>query len=103
METCSKFFLDSGVKQVFISLGDQGLYYNDGINKKHIQANKIKVVNATGAGDAFIAAIVHCYYNGFDIDFSARFASAAAALALSHEATINPNMSVENVKKIMNN
>lgn len=101
LEVCSEYFLNLGVKRVFISLGDKGLYYNDSINKRYIPAHKINVANATGAGDAFVAALVYCYYNNFDIDYSARFAMAASVLALSHEDTINPNMSVENVKDII--
>jgi pseudouridine kinase len=100
-EACAEYFLNKGVKRVFISLGEKGLYYNDGINKSHIPAHKINVVNATGAGDAFMAALVYCYYNDFDMDYSARFAMSASVLTLSHENTINPNMSVENVNSLI--
>lgn len=100
-EACAEYFLNKGVKRVFISLGEEGLYYNDGISRSHIPAHKTSVVNATGAGDAFIAALVYSYYNDFDISYSARFAMAASVLALSHEDTINPNMSVENVNSLI--
>lgn len=103
LDSCAQYFLDKGVKRVFISLGEKGLYYNDGVNKRHIPAHKINVVNATGAGDAFMAALVYCFYKDFDIDYSARFAMAASVLALSHENTINPNMSVENISNLLNN
>lgn len=101
LDKCADFFLNKGVRRVFISLGEKGLYYNDGINKKYIPAHKISVVNATGAGDAFMAALVYCFCKNYDIDYSARFAMAASVLALSHEDTINPHMSVENIKKII--
>lgn len=101
LEACAEYFLNKGVKRVFISLGEEGLYYNDGGNKSHVPAHKINVVNATGAGDAFIAALVYCHYNDFDINYSARFAMSASVLALSHEDTINPNMSVENVNRLI--
>ncbi len=101
LEAVAEYFLYKGVKRVFISLGTDGIYYNDGNRKNHLPAYSINVVNSTGAGDAFLAALVYCYYNGFDIDYSAKFAMAASLLALSHEDTINPEMSVENVKKLM--
>lgn len=41
------------------------------------------------------------YLNNYDIDFTARFAMTASILALSHDNTINPNMSLENVNKKM--
>lgn len=93
----SSYFLDKGVKRVFITMGQYGVYYNDGFEKKHLKAPNIKVVNATGAGDAFTAALVLGYMNNFDIEYTARFAEAAAAIALSYEDTINPNISYENV------
>lgn len=100
-DACAEYFLTKGVKRVFITLGAEGLYYNDGMNKRHLPAEKISAINATGAGDAFMAALVYSHCNDFDIDYSARFAMAASALALSHEDTINPNMSVENVKSLI--
>ena len=101
LEACAKYFLHQGVKRVFITLGEDGTYYNDGIQHKHLPANHIHVVNATGAGDAFIAALVYSHYHNLNIDESARFAMAASALALSHENTINPAMSVEKVQQMM--
>ncbi|OPJ62406.1 PfkB family carbohydrate kinase [Clostridium oryzae] len=97
----SKYFLGQGVKRVFISLGDEGLFYNDGITQKHISNFKVNVINTTGAGDAFVAALSYCYCNDYDIDKTAVMAMAASVLALSHEDTINPSMSVENINKII--
>lgn len=102
LDACSDYFLNKGVKRVFISLGEEGLYYNDGTHKNYLPAHKIKVVNSTGAGDSFMGALVYCYLNNFDIDYSARFAMSASVLTLLHEDTINPHMSVENVKKLLN-
>jgi pseudouridine kinase len=101
LKRASSYFLDKGVKQVFISLGEQGVFYNDGLNCNLVKSPKIVVINATGAGDAFIAALAYSHYNEFDIDFSARFAMSASIIALSHENTINPNMSAYNVKNKM--
>lgn len=97
LKRASYYFLNKGVKRVFISLGEQGVYYDDGTDNRQIKAPKINVVNATGAGDAFIAALAYSHYSDFDIDYSTRFAIGASVLALSHEETINPNMSVENI------
>lgn len=101
LEDAAKILLYKGVKRVFISLGEDGVYYNDGVSSGHIKPPKIKVINATGAGDAFVAGLVYGYINEFDTDLSARFAMAASILALSHENTINPNMSIENINKKM--
>ncbi|MGF7058853.1 PfkB family carbohydrate kinase [Brassicibacter mesophilus] len=89
----SDFLLNKGVERVFISLGKEGVYYSDGCNSNLIKTPEIKVINATGAGDAFIAALVYSYINDYDIEYAARYSMAASVLALSHENTINPNIS----------
>lgn len=98
LQKSAYYFLNKGVKRVFITLGSEGIYYNDGYNEEHITSPTIEVVNATGAGDAFMAALAYCHFKNFNIDYSARFALAASILALSHKNTINPNMSVNNIK-----
>lgn len=47
-------FIDQGVKRVFITLGEEGVYYFDSQNEMHLKSPKIKTINATGAGDAFL-------------------------------------------------
>ena len=59
------------------------------------------MVNATGAGDAFTAALIYSYVNGFDIDKTIDYALSAGVAAVSHERTINPNMSVSLLEKIL--
>lgn len=97
----AEFLLKKGVKNVFITLGGEGVFYHDGNRHGRIRPPKIKVVNATGAGDAFVAALVYGRMNGFGTEHTGRFATAASALALSHENTINPNISVENINNKM--
>ena len=97
----SEYFLKKGVQRVFITLGEDGVFFNDGKIHKLIPGPKVKVINATGAGDAFIAALACCYFHSFDIEESVRFSMAAAVLALSHAETINPNISKENINQKM--
>ncbi len=99
LKNAANYFLEKGVKRVFISLGEDGMYYDDGVNSNHIRSHKINVVNATGAGDACLAALAYSHFNKFDIELSARFSMSASILALSHENTINPNISIENINK----
>lgn len=97
----SEYFLEQGVKKVFISLGKDGVFYNDGCSKGFAQGAPIEVVNATGGGDAFIAALAYAYINNLSIEESAGMGIAASMLAISHENTINPNMSVDNIRLYM--
>lgn len=97
LKEASEYLHSKGVKRVFITLGAEGVFYSDNTTARRIKTPSVKVVNATGAGDAFIAALVYAHLNGMDIDESARIAMTASIIALSHENTINPNMSIENI------
>ncbi|EJO5348739.1 winged helix-turn-helix transcriptional regulator [Clostridium botulinum] len=101
LDKSAEFFLKKGVKRVFITLGEKGVYYNDGKNKGKITNPKVKVINATGAGDAFMAAMAYCYLKDFSIEETIKFSMIASILALSHEDTINPNMSLWSIKNKM--
>ncbi|EOD00687.1 PfkB family carbohydrate kinase [Caldisalinibacter kiritimatiensis] len=96
----SVYFLERGVKRVFITLGKEGVYYADEGCLGIIRPPKINVINATGAGDAFMAALVYSYIHKFDVQKSAKYGIFASLLALSHENTINPNMSVEKINEL---
>jgi len=92
-----EYLMNKGVKKIFITLGKNGVFYCDETVMNNIKASNVKPVNTTGAGDAFMAALVYCYLNNIDINESAKIATAASVVALSHENTINPNMSIENI------
>jgi pseudouridine kinase len=95
------FFVNKGTANVFITLGKDGVYYRSKNVSKTLSAPAIKVINANGAGDAFTAGLIYSRIERFNIDFSLEFSMAASILALLHENTINPNMSIENVHIIM--
>jgi len=97
----SSYLLNKGVKAIYITLGKDGVFYANNDDMRIIRAENVKPVNATGAGDAFMAVLVYCYMMNAGIDETARFATAASIVALSHEDTINPNMSKELIDLIM--
>ena len=45
--------INLGMKKVIITLGEKGLFYSDGKEEIYINASQVKVVDTTGAGDAF--------------------------------------------------
>lgn len=99
VEKASEYFLKGGVKNVFISLGEEGVYYNNGIEKGVFTPKKVKMINANGAGDAFVAGLVYSELNGLELQDTLKFAAACSALTVEHKDTINPNMSLENINK----
>jgi len=52
------WFLEQGVERVFISLGEEGLYWADGGNCGLLPAGCTGASNTAGAGDAMCAAII---------------------------------------------
>jgi len=101
LQRCGAYFLEQGVKQVVISLGNGGNYYNDGKSEFLLETDQVEAVNATGAGDAFMAGLIYSCLNAYPAELTVKFAMAAAVMALSHVDTINPNISAENIKQVM--
>jgi ribokinase len=58
-EEGAKVLLDEGVKVVAVKLGKRGCYVTDGKEKHLIPAYEVKVVDSTGAGDAFCAGFIY--------------------------------------------
>ncbi|MCD8329329.1 MAG: PfkB family carbohydrate kinase, partial [Lachnospiraceae bacterium] len=87
--------LATGLRRVFISLGAKGVFAADHNGSVRIPGGPVQVVNATGCGDAFMAAITWAYLQGTDLAGTARLGMAAASLALESEETINTSLSAE--------
>ena len=92
-----------GVERVFITRGNQGVFYSaadaQGMQKPNRSKQEIK--NAGGAGDAFLAGIAYAWLEDWPIDRAVRFALAAADITLSHPATSNPALSLAAVNHAM--
>jgi len=58
------FMVGRGVKIVAVKLGGDGCYVTDGRERHLIKAFKVKVVDTTGAGDAFCAGFLYGLVNG---------------------------------------
>ena len=55
----SQILLKEGVKIVAVKLGSRGCYVTDGKEQHMIEPFKVKVVDSTGAGDAFCAGFIY--------------------------------------------
>lgn len=97
LEKAVKLFLDAGVKQVFITLGSDGVYVADKSGGMHLRNLPGKLVNATGAGDAMMAGFAYSYMTGRNLKETALIGLAAAALAIEGKNTINEEITIEKV------
>ena len=57
-EACAKAVLAKGCGLVIVTLGKNGCYYSDGRRSGTLSGRKVKTVETTGAGDAFVAAML---------------------------------------------
>ena len=85
----------------FITLDEDGIYYNNGIEEGKIKAKEVSVVNVTGAGDSFVAGIANGYMNNTNIVDTVKYAISMSTITISTEETIHPDMSHELVKEYM--
>ena len=104
LRKAGRFFIEQGVKNVFISLDADGIYYitSEGEEGTLACCEAIEVKNVTGAGDSFVAGIGYGYMNNLNIKDTIKYAVAMSIITITHEETINPKMSHELVKDLVN-
>ncbi|MBR3707107.1 MAG: carbohydrate kinase family protein [Firmicutes bacterium] len=91
-----QWFIDQGVKRVFITLNKDGVYYRDENGEGFIRpAEGLKVVSATGAGDSFSATIMLGFVQGRTAEETARMGMAASSIAMESAHAVNKNMNME--------
>ena len=73
--------LKMGAKNVIITLGPKGLLFKNKDSEVKVKAFRVKAVDSTGAGDAFMGGLVCGLSEDKPINEVLRFASAAGGLA----------------------
>ena len=73
-------FLNYGVKNVIIKLGSKGCYFKNADTAIKLDAMKIDAVDATGAGDNFVAGLTTEILNGKSVEEALKFANACGAI-----------------------
>ena len=86
-ELAAKEILTRGVKTVLITLGENGCLIVDSSSSTHIPAEKVSVVDTTGAGDAFVGALAHFLAIGLSITESASRAVKVASISVGAKGT----------------
>ena len=92
---------ERGVHRMFLSLGAQGVFAVMGQQRLRLPNLPGKLVNTTGCGDAFMAALVWAYLEGMDLKQTALAGLAAGSIAMESPETINPGMSAPAVRNRM--
>jgi len=74
-------FNNAGAKTAVITMGAHGLFARSATDTLEVTAPSVDVVDGSGAGDAFAAGLIVGLLEGWPLERSLRFASAAGALA----------------------
>ncbi len=80
-EQAAKALLNRGAKSLVITLGANGALMVTPEVTRHFPAFPVQAVDATAAGDAFVAALTVRLAEGATLEEAVRFANAAGALA----------------------
>lgn len=87
-KTAAEALRAKGVGAVVITLGGQGALYHDGKTTSHAPiVSAGKVVDTTGAGDAFNGGFAVALAEGMPIEQALRFASATAGISVTRPGT----------------
>jgi sugar/nucleoside kinase (ribokinase family) len=87
---------DDGVAHVWVRLGDRGSFFSarrgDGVVASHLDPCPATLIDATGAGDAMLAAYAAALCCGMDVSLATRYGRAAAAITVECEDSVDPAM-----------
>lgn len=94
-EAAARRLVEMGAAQVFITLGERGVCCAEAGESRFVPVSPAQVVNTTGAGDAFTAALTWAKLRGCDLEACARAGAAAASLAVECPDTVNPALTAD--------
>ncbi|HBC3440388.1 TPA: DeoR family transcriptional regulator [Vibrio parahaemolyticus] len=85
----AKIIQSMGSRVVIITMGSKGCLSFDGETFQFYPSYKAAVVDTSGAGDSFNGALAACLSNGETLNYSIKFASAFASLAVERKGASN--------------
>jgi ribokinase len=77
--------LSLGPTSVVVTVGEDGAVFSGGESAQHLTAPKVKVVDTTGAGDAFVGALAAKLSNDASLEDAVAYAVRAGAAAVTKE------------------
>tara|TARA_B000000475_G_scaffold48676_3_gene37558 strand:- start:12952 stop:13881 length:930 start_codon:yes stop_codon:yes gene_type:complete len=88
INACNKLIEENNFEYIIAKKGDKGMTIVGKQNFiKHIEPHSVDNPDVTGAGDTVIAALSIAYAKTNDIEYSAKFANAAASIAVGKTGT----------------
>ena len=90
-----------GAQDVIVTCGSQGVFHTQGGELVWLAAHQVEVVDVTGAGDAFSAAVCWSLYQGSqDLTLACRRGLKVAAMTLESPDTVSPMLAADVLDEI---
>ena len=93
--------LDYGVKTVIVTMGENGCYLKNNKFDKIFPAIKTKVIDSTGASDAFISTLVSYLMKDYNIETSIKIAMYSASFSISKRGVISSLIDRDTLEEII--
>ena len=92
-----------GVQHLFLTRSEKGLFYSTADERGHFELERDDddVRSTTGAGDAFLAALVYARLQDWPIEGTLQFADAAAQITIAHRSPSNPALSLTAIERAL--
>lgn len=84
------YYLKLGAKLVVLKLGAEGAIAATESQRIKVKANRVELVDATGAGDTFAGAFCHNYLANKELAYCLQYANLAAALSVMGYGAVDP-------------
>ncbi|MDU0205088.1 carbohydrate kinase [Paenibacillus sp. MAH-36] len=99
--TIAGAILARGVRHVFITLGSQGVMYAGEEGERHFPPIPTKVVEVTGAGDAFVAGIAYGVMRQSTYMESCMYGLAASHITLQTDQSVASELTEERLQQTL--
>ena len=97
-----RHMFDLGIENLLLTLGAEGcrLITRNGLDIA-LPANKVDIVDCTGAGDTMNATFMASVMMGYEPEYALRFANAAAGMSITKEGPRGGVTTVEKVEEFL--
>ncbi len=94
-----KILLDQGIHHLLVTLGKDGIVLANSEGIHHIPAFPAKVVDVTGAGDAFVAGTIFALLEGVPIKKAVHYGLISAKMTIETAETVSHLLSQDRIKE----
>ena len=100
LKSITSLLRDYGISTIGIKMGEEGSFVSTPDDEFYVPAYSVDIVDATGAGDAYVAGFLAGIIKGWDIKKTAELASATGAACVTAIGTTTGIESLEATLKI---